>query len=135
MPFPHPLHLPPLMRAQPPRPLPIPPKLLLLTLLLHHITPINPKPPNLHDERRVAPVRLHPPALRRPVVRVPHRRVYFHGLVGRVRVRVSPGEDADGNVVHEEAEVGAGPQEGVGVEGGGGVEPEGVALVSGCPCR
>jgi hypothetical protein len=99
-------------------------------------------------ERRVRPVRLHAPALRRPVVRVPDGAVHGHRLRSRERRRaggcggavgvavVAPDGgvlpvlvDADGGVVHHEHHLAGVPEHGVGVEVGGGVEPQVDALL------
>ncbi|KAF7839834.1 hypothetical protein G2W53_008316 [Senna tora] len=44
---------------------------------------VNLEPPVRRHERRVAPVRLHTPPLRRPIVRVPYRALHSHCLVLR----------------------------------------------------
>jgi hypothetical protein len=99
--------------------------------------PVDADVPERGLERRVRPVRLHAPALRRPVVRVPDGAVQRHRLRRRERRDGAGGGvavvafgavpvlvDADGGVVHHEHHLAGVPEHGVGVEVGRGVEPQ-----------
>jgi hypothetical protein len=105
--------------------------------------PVHAHVPERGLERRVRPVRLHKPALRRPVVRVPDGAVQRHRLRRRERWDGAGGGgvaaaavavvafgtvpvlvDADGGVVHDEHHLAGVPEHGVGVEVGRGVEPQ-----------
>ncbi|EEE66283.1 hypothetical protein OsJ_22490 [Oryza sativa Japonica Group] len=84
------------------------------------------------DEGGLAPVRLDAAALRRPVVRVPQARVHPHRLA--LGERHATGlvvlEVPDRCPVHREYDVLWVPDDGVGVEGLGGVEPEAELLLA-----
>ena len=76
------------------------------------------------DERRIGPVHLHLPLLRCPVAAVPQRGVHRHGLPAGVRQITVALEAPDEEVVDLEDDVLVVPDDGVGVEVGGRVEPE-----------
>jgi|UniRef100_A0A804RG34 hypothetical protein len=75
-------------------------------------------------EGRGGPVHLHLPLLRGPVAAVPQRGVHRHGLPARVRQVRVPLEAPHEEVVHLEDDVLVVPDDGVGVEVGGRVEPQ-----------
>nr|ACL54124.1 unknown [Zea mays] len=83
--------------------------------------PVHAHLPERGLERRVRPVRLHAPALRRPVVRVPDGAVHGH--------RLRPGERRRDGRSHHEHHLAGVPQHGVRVEVGRGVEPQVDALL------
>uniref|UniRef100_A0A804PCM2 Uncharacterized protein n=1 Tax=Zea mays TaxID=4577 RepID=A0A804PCM2_MAIZE len=89
------------------------------------------EPAERGDERRPRPVRLDAAALRGPVVGVPEAGVHPHGLRPRERhpAGLAVGEVPHRRAVHREDDVPRVPHHGVGVEVGGGVEPEAELLL------